>query len=77
MELIGFDICERKMQQVTRSQGTRPVFGRRFRLHDSFLCAGGGKGSDTCTGDGGSPLVCQMGDDDHYVQVCGNYALIV
>merc|ERR1711936_392825 len=31
--------------------------GRRFKLDDSFLCAGGA-GQDTCKGDGGSPLVC-------------------
>jgi len=27
-------------------------------LHQSFTCAGGESGKDTCTGDGGSPLVC-------------------
>ncbi|XP_039432640.2 phenoloxidase-activating factor 2-like [Culex pipiens pallens] len=32
--------------------------GGDFDLHESFLCAGGEAGVDTCTGDGGSPLVC-------------------
>ncbi|XP_055598829.1 phenoloxidase-activating factor 2-like [Uranotaenia lowii] len=33
--------------------------GPRFALHNSFTCAGGEEGKDTCTGDGGSPLVCE------------------
>lgn len=34
--------------------------GNYFQLHKSFVCAGGGKGEDTCGGDGGSPLVCPI-----------------
>jgi len=42
--------------------------GNRFQLHSSFLCAGGHT-SDTCTGDGGSPLVCpSLTRPDQYVQ---------
>jgi len=29
-----------------------------WKIHPSFLCAGGKKDSDTCEGDGGGPLVC-------------------
>ncbi|XP_055528973.1 phenoloxidase-activating factor 2-like [Wyeomyia smithii] len=43
--------------------------GERFRLHQSFICAGGEKGADTCRGDGGSPLVCQIpGASTNYYQ---------
>merc|ERR1712107_625531 len=60
--------------------GTR--LGRRFKLDSSFVCAGG-EGKDTCTGDGGSPLVCPSSyDPDTYEQVgivawgigCGDYS---
>lgn len=47
-------LCERALR-TTR-------LGRRFRLHRSFLCAGGEPGRDACTGDGGSPLVCAAMD---------------
>merc|ERR1711863_254010 len=49
LPVVGHGQC----QETLRS--TR--LGRRFKLDDSFLCAGGA-GQDTCKGDGGSPLVC-------------------
>lgn len=50
--------------------------GTHFILDESFMCAGGNPDKDTCTGDGGSPLVCQLphslgatGIESEYVQV--------
>ena len=35
----------------------------RFRLHESFLCAGGQVGKVECTGDGRGPLMFPLGSD--------------
>lgn len=44
--------------------------GKFYRLHKSFICAGGEPSKDTCQGDGGSPLVCSMrGFEKRYAQV--------
>ncbi|MPC25688.1 phenoloxidase-activating factor 2-like [Portunus trituberculatus] len=40
-----------------------------FILDPSFLCAGGEAGKDSCSGDGGSPLVCLDRTKTQYVQV--------
>lgn len=56
--------------------------GQYFSLHNSFICAGGGRNKDTCKGDGGSPLFCPIeGQPNRYEQVgivswgliCGKY----
>lgn len=42
--------------------------GEFFELHDTFMCAGGIKGVDTCKGDGGSPLSCRILGTDRWLQ---------
>ncbi|XP_011505034.1 PREDICTED: serine protease 42-like [Ceratosolen solmsi marchali] len=59
---IAHDSCQNALR-TTR-------LGKYFKLHQSFMCAGGASDADTCTGDGGSPLVCPLLDDPtRYVQV--------
>ena len=49
-----------KCQDIIRSRDETP---NNFKLHASFMCAGGREGEDVCRGDGGGPLVCQQQGD--------------
>ncbi|XP_021001075.2 uncharacterized protein [Parasteatoda tepidariorum] len=51
--MLGQRDCEHRLKQTR--------LGRSYQLHPGFLCAGGEPGKDACTGDGGSPLVCEHG----------------
>ena len=47
---VQHDYCQKAL--------SKNRLGNKFQLHSSFTCAGGLGRDDTCTGDGGSPLVC-------------------
>merc|ERR1712173_514293 len=59
LPVVSNGVCQDKLRSTR--------LGQKFRLHSSFLCAGGIAGKDTCKGDGGSPLVCE-GPGGSYVQ---------
>ncbi|XP_026821264.1 phenoloxidase-activating factor 2-like [Rhopalosiphum maidis] len=65
LSLVPNDVCQQQLR-TTR-------LGNYFRLHDSFICAGGIEGVDVCKGDGGGPLICEIKDSreksKQYIQV--------
>lgn len=61
LPVVPFAPCQESLRQTR--------LGKRYNLHNSFICAGGEPGKDTCKGDGGSPLVCPISDKPgHYYQ---------
>ncbi|XP_052745975.1 phenoloxidase-activating factor 2 isoform X2 [Bicyclus anynana] len=54
LPLVGHDDCQ------TRYRNSK--LGSRYSLHRSLTCAGGEAMVDTCLGDGGSSLVCPVGN---------------
>ncbi|XP_034472873.1 phenoloxidase-activating factor 2-like [Drosophila innubila] len=54
LPIIDHTTCERQLWKTHLT--------RYFRLNQSFVCAGGEKEKDTCTGDGGSALFCPLVD---------------
>merc|ERR1711988_1998838 len=61
LPVVNHDDCQDSLRKTR--------LGKKFKLHDSFVCAGGINGKDTCKGDGGSPLVCPSKyDPNTYIQ---------
>ncbi|KAH8275141.1 hypothetical protein KR026_000638, partial [Drosophila bipectinata] len=62
LALVERDQCQDQLRQTT--------LGEDFELDTSLICAGGEEGIDSCTGDGGSAIFCQLqGSRSRYVQV--------
>lgn len=57
LPIVSNNQCEKLMRAT-------PRLGHTFQLSDSFICAGGEAGKDTCKGDGGSALVCPISGTD-------------
>lgn len=61
LPMVSHPDCQTALR-ATRLKGN-------YRLHNSFVCAGGEAGIDTCTGDGGSPLMCPFsGSETRFYQ---------
>lgn len=63
LPMVDFNTCQEALKSTRLT--------KHFILHPSFVCAGGIAGKDTCKGDGGAPLVCQIGpaSENRYTQV--------
>ena len=55
LPIVGNDECQALLRKTSLKSS--------FILDESFVCAGGKKGADACTGDGGGPLVCPTKND--------------
>ncbi|XP_062565588.1 phenoloxidase-activating factor 2-like isoform X2 [Armigeres subalbatus] len=63
LPIVPRDECELVLSKILHSP--------YFKLHESFLCAGGESGKDACRGDGGSPLVCRIPHSENQYYLVG------
>lgn len=70
MKMIELNVVER----IECQNKLRTKVGKKFVLDQSFICAGGEAGKDTCKGDGGSPLICKK-YNERYFKLAGLVSL--
>ena len=63
LPLVDRNTCQNQLRNTR--------LGLSYVLHQSFICAGGKAGKDTCRGDGGSPLVCPLLNNPNRYEVVG------
>ena len=61
LPMVPNDQCQQALLFTALLDNT--LLSSRWKLHSSFVCAGGIEGEDACDGDGGGPLVCRAKDD--------------
>ena len=66
-----YDVPIVSHQECKMSLDSTNMLSTHFRLHDSFICAGGEEGIDSCQGDVGSLLICPISNKEGYYYQAG------